>query len=191
MSRPLPLALLATALVGLGVAGCGRSSVGSASHAPTGAHATQSAATQDRDDDSDHNDDDGSVLEYGHAATPAEQRALVALVTQYYAAAGAAEGAKACALMVPFIAESVAENYGHTPGLQGKTCAIVMSKLFHQRHQLLSSESATLKGVTARVEGGTALTVLDFTVLPEVRQITERRVGGRWRMLYLLDHIVE
>jgi hypothetical protein len=75
--------------------------------------------------------------------------------------------------------------------LRGKSCAVVLSKLFKQHHKLLGGESATLKVMTVRVEGDKALTVLSFANLPEVRQMTERREGSGWKIVTLLDGIVE
>jgi hypothetical protein len=177
------LVLLASVLVCLSAAGCGGSGSG-ASH-----DATAQSAKHDRDDDGDKNDDDAVVLDYGHAAAGTERQAIVKLVTEYYAAAAAENGAVACRLLVPFVAESVVEESG--PQLNEGTCPTTMSKLFQIHHQLLSSEDSTLKFYAVRAQGAKAITVLSFAVLPEVRQITERRVGGNWRMLYLLDGILE
>jgi hypothetical protein len=186
------LALLASALSIVSAAGCAGSSTGggSASHGSSSA-ATQSTSKLDRDDDGDNNDDDAQVLYYGHEPTAPERQAIVALVTSYYAASAAADGAKACALLMPFVAESVVEDYSHRPGLHGHTCSTVMTKFFEQRHQLLSGENATLRFVSLRVQGGRALTVLSFSVLPEVRQIAARRNGDGWKILNLFDGIIE
>jgi hypothetical protein len=182
----LLLALLASGLLTAGAVGCAGSSPTSLSTV-----ASQSAPKHDRDDDSDHNDDDARALDYGHAAVGAERQAITNLLIDYYAAAAAADGARACALLMPFVAESVAENYGNSPGLQGKTCAVVISKLFKQKHQVLSGESATLKVYSMRVGEERALTLLSFSTLPEVRAITARRDGNRWKVLDVLDGILE
>lgn len=150
-----------------------------------------SATARDRDNDGDHNDDDAGTLGYGHAANPADRQTSIALVTRYFAAAAKENGATACALLVPFIAESVVENDGHSPGLHGTTCATVLSKLFARHHRLLSKKHSTLKIVTIRVEGRKALAILDFSAIHEVREITERRTSGTWRILEPLDTIIE
>jgi hypothetical protein len=181
--KPL-LALLLVALLGLGATACG----GTGEAANSGA---QPVVKRDRDNDLDHGDDDGKFLNYGHAAYAAEARALTALVKRYYAAAAASDGTEACSMLYPFIAESVVEDYGHTPALRGDACATVMSKLFAQQHKLLAGKSATLKMYAIRVDGARALTVLSFAVLPEVRIITERREGNTWKVLNLLDSIIE
>jgi hypothetical protein len=204
MTRRL-LALFAIALLSAGITACGGASkgAGSASQGSSNASATASAPgtaassaapTQgangnDRDNDGDKNDDDEKVLDYGHAANAADNQAITALVRRYYAAAAAEDGAKACSLLYPFIAEAIVENYANT-ALQGKTCAAVMAKLFKEHHQLLTGESVTLKFVRVRVEGGKALAVISFPV-PEVRQISARLYGGRWKILDLLDGILE
>jgi hypothetical protein len=183
------LALLLTiALLGLIVAACG-----SSSKSP-GANGTSSSATtkRDRDDDGDDNDDDAHVLDYGRAPSASEKQALETLILDYYAASATEDGAKACRLLMPFVAESVVENTGHEQNLEGKSCAVVMSKLFKSRHTLLAGEYASLKFYSVRVGGGRALTVLSFANLPEVRQIVARRdSSGNWRVLDLLDGILE
>jgi hypothetical protein len=191
--KPL-LVLFTIALLSLGFAACGGTSKGTDSASSSSSSATTNAGVskKDRDDDGDNNDDDNQVLYYGHAPSAAERRPIVALVTSYYTAAAAEDGAKACALLMPFVAESVVEDIGHSPGLQGKTCAAVMSKLFRAHHALLSGESSTLKFYSVRAGDGKALTVLSVANLPEVRQLIERRdSSGAWRVLSLLDGIVE
>jgi hypothetical protein len=42
-----------------------------------------------------------------------------------------------------------------------------------------------------RVEGDKALAVMSFSTLPEVRQISARRDGATWKILQLLDGIIE
>jgi hypothetical protein len=193
--RPLPT-FVAAALV-MGLAACEASSERTApttrpSVASTGAASSDfSTYHNDRDNDGDHNDDDENVLGFGHAADPADRLASVALVERYFAAAAAANGAQACRLLAPFVAESVPEDDGHSPGLRGRTCPVVMSKLFELHRRLLVEKKTTLKVVGVRVEGDKALAILEFPTIPEVRQIAERRVKGTWRVLELLDNILE
>lgn len=185
-NRPIRLAVtvaLVTVFAAT-VAACGSSRTSSSS-------TTAAARVRDRDNDFDNNDDDAHVLDYGHAATGAERRELEALVTGYYKASAAANGSMACRLLMPFVAESVVEEFSHETGLSGHTCATVMSKLLAQRHKLLEGESSTLKFVAIRLGEGRALDVLSFAVLPEVRQITARRDGSHWKILNLRDRILE
>jgi hypothetical protein len=183
------LGAFAVGLLMLCLVACGEANKSS------GSTTTASTSKNDRDDDGDHNDDDGSVLNFGQAADAAEMRTLVTLVTDYFAAASTEDGAKACSLLMPFVAESVVENLSHDRGMSGKTCAAVMSKLFAQHHSELAAKSATLKFYAVRVEPNKALAVLSFSspaLPPEVRVLIERRdSSGNWRILMLLDEILE
>jgi hypothetical protein len=184
------LALLAIALIGLCADACGGSSKTS-SNPPNRGYSLSGYPISDRDNDGDHNDDDGHVLDFGHLASPSDRQASVALVKSYFAAAAAEDGAKACSLLVPAIAESVVEDYGHTEGLTGTTCAMVLSKLFKQHHRLLAVKSSNLEIMRVGIEGTRALVAMNFSKIPEARQITERRVGSTWRIVDLLDGIFE
>jgi hypothetical protein len=189
------LGALAISALGAGLGACGGPSRGTASGGPatTAAVATSNFSTHnnDRDNDGDHNDDDEGVLHYGHAADAAVRRASVALVMRYFAAAAAEDGARACSLLAPFIAESVAEQNGHSPALRGATCPVVISKLFKLHHRRLALKNTTLRISEVRIEGDRGLVVLAFPTIPEVRQITERRIAGTWRLLDLFDGILE
>src|ERR1700691_4044077 len=177
--KPL-LAVLMIILLSLGAAACGGAG-GTSNH----------VIKRDRDNDNDNNDDDAHVLNYGHAAIGAEKREITSLVRGYYAAAVAEDGAKACSMLYPLLAETVPEDYGRSIPLRRRSCAAVMTKLFMRRHQLLVGESSTLKVYAMRVAGDRALTILSFAALPEARQIPERRVGDVWKVADLLDTIIE
>lgn len=188
------------AALGPSVAACGSSSGDAVSRSSTVANGDSASTTaagassthgSDRDNDSDHNDDDENVLDYGHAANAADRRASVALVTRYFAAAAGGNGATACSLLMPFISGSVVENYSRLRGVRGNTCAVVLSNLFRQRHRQLAAKSASLEVIAVRVEGDKALAVLNLPEIPEVRQIAERRLGNRWRLLVLFDGSLE
>jgi hypothetical protein len=178
------LALLAIALLGLGASACSGTS-------KTTPAAANQPAKPDRDNDGDNNNDDAKVLNYGHAAGPTELRELTALVRHYYAVAAASDGAGACAMLYPLTAESIVEENGNTQGLRGRTCAVVMSKLFELHHQTLVSDDASVKFYLVRVRGNRALTLLTFAGPPEVRQLPERRVGATWKVFAPLDGIIE
>jgi hypothetical protein len=150
-----------------------------------------SSASGDRDQDRDHNDDDEATLNWGHPASAADERQSASLIRRYFAAAANEDGALGCRLLVPFIAESVAEQDGHSPALRGRTCPTVLTKLFSHYHRLLAEKSASLKVVSVRVEGDKAMAVLDFRSIPVVRLMSERRIGRRWKLLPLLDGMIE
>ncbi len=182
-----PLCLLLVAALGLCVAACGSSG----STAPHGTAST-TATKRDRDNDGDNNDDDNAVLYYAQAATGGNRRAIESLIVDYYAAAAAENGAGACTLLMPFVAESVVEDIGHSPGLEGRSCAAVMSSLFKLHHGELAAKSAGLKFYSVRASNRKALILLSFAHLPEVRQFILRRdSSGAWRALSLRDGILE
>lgn len=183
-------AILALATLGLAIAACGGASKGTAS----GAAAIGTAGSihkNDRDNDSDNNDDDAETFGFGHAADANDQRASAALITRYFAAAAEANGTEACSLLVPQLADSVVEDNSDVPGPRGTTCAAVVTRIFKLRHRMLVEKSASLRVVAVRVEGDKGLDILEFPEIHEDRQIAERRVGGRWRVLGLLDGIIE
>lgn len=187
--RPL-LALLTIALLGLGASACGSagntagsqsstaSNAASTSHRAATLTTTATGVTFDADD--------GPIRFYGHEASGAERQAISALVRRYYAAAARQDGSQACRVMHSLTAETVAEDYGQTPALRGKTCAVVMSKLFKQRHRELILDSVTLEAIAVRVEGGTALVLLRFAKASEPDHIKLRREGRTWRTWDLL-----
>jgi len=177
------LTVFATALLGAGIAACGGASAVSR---PASSH----AGKIDRDNDGDNNDDDAHILAYGSVPNATEARQLKALVTGFYAAQAAANGTKACSMLDPLTAETVAEYYGRNPDLEGSTCAKVLTKLYKREHRTLTHKSATLKIYTLRVKGNKGLALISFDA-PEVRQILERRIGGVWKMAALSDTILE
>lgn len=175
-------ALIAVALLATGFAACGESK-------DTSTRA--GAPHKDRDNDHDNNDDDQGTLGYGHVPGAPESQAIAALVKSYFADAAAESGAKACALLTPFLAESVVEVDGHSPGLRGSTCAAVMTKLFARHHRDLQAKQAALKVMRIGVQGSKSLVALDFPEIPEVREMVLRRYNGSWTVLQLLDGIIE
>lgn len=175
------LAIIVLTPVSASLAACG----GASSSAST--HTTQ----RDRDNDNDNNDDDAHILNYGSAPSAAESQELTSLVRRYYAAAAVENGAKACSMLYPLLAEMAAEEHAEASVHGSRTCARAMTELFKQRHTVLTGESATLKFYRVRVKGDKALTLVSFAAIPEVRQLLERRVNGSWTIDALLDTILE
>jgi hypothetical protein len=157
------------------------------SHGTTTTSHGKDAADGDNDPNSE---DDKNILAYGHAANAADMRTIATLVRRYYAAAAADNGTTACSLLFTLLAEVIPEDYGQAPGppsLRGKTCAVVMTKLFKQQHQLLSTNVAMLKVTGARIgeKRGFALLLLGKT--HEQRYIPVHREFGVWKVNSLLD----
>ncbi|HEX3548397.1 MAG TPA: hypothetical protein VHU62_17805 [Mycobacterium sp.] len=173
------------------VTGCGGSrNATTTAEATAGVPAYLTHGT-DRDNDGDRNDDDLGTIDFGHAADAADLRESTALLTRYFAAAATGDGHTGCALLLPFVAEALPEQDAPTPQLRHSSCAVVLSRLFAMRHALLAVKHTSLRVAAVRVQGDRALAVLDFPAIPEVRQMTERRVGGRWRLLSIFDGILE
>jgi hypothetical protein len=143
----------------------------------------------DRDNDGDHNDDDAGIVEFGQAAGPADRQASIALVRRYFAAAATGNGAADCPLLVPIIAESVGE--ASSASERRRPCAVALSQLFRRHHSELALKRATLRVIGVRVSGSRGLLVLYFPTIPEIRQMTERRVGGKWRLISEIDAFIE
>ncbi len=130
------------------------------------------------------------VFGFGKEATPAQRQAVTALVTRYYRAGAAADGATACSLIVPRVARSVPEDYGRAPGPRylrgGKTCPAVMSRMFTHLSKRMKAEWATLKVTRVRLGPRGGYAVLRFGSPPE-RELTVVRNGGAWHVSSLLD----
>lgn len=192
--KPL-LGLLACALLIMGLAACGASHGDTTVHGVADRPATSGGSKahrkKDRDNDEDNNDDDYHVLDFGHVADAADNQTIKSILVRYFAIAASGDGARACSMLTPFIAESVVEVDGHAPVLRGHSCAVVMSKLFKQHHVELVGKSAGLKVVRVGVEGDRSIVALEFSEIPVVRQISLRRVGNRWTVLDLLDGLLE
>jgi hypothetical protein len=147
-----------------------------------------------RDDDSEedrgHQDsDDVRVVFLGHVANQNETDVVVALIKRYYAAAAAEDGHLGCSLLYPLIAETVVEDYGRPPGplaLRGGTCAVVVSKVFRQRHRRLVTDIARLHVTQVRTSGNQGLALLTFGSAPR-RYLPLRRHGGAWKVASFFD----
>jgi hypothetical protein len=129
--------------------------------------------------------DDGAIRGFGNAAIAAERRAIAALVKRYYAAAAASDGAKACPLIYSTLEEAIPEDYGQPPGpayARGKTCAVVMSKLFGHAHSQLAGRFE-VTGV--RVEGREARALLGSSTVP-ASFVVVKRERGAWKIGALL-----
>jgi hypothetical protein len=210
-ARPL-LALLATALLAIGVAACGGTGKGagstsqlSSNAAGTGGARTKTASNAARAgnylksdgdtdiDDTNHqieapeSDDTLFLAAYGKKAGQAEKRAVAVVLERYYAAAAADDGAKACPLLYSSLATALVEDQGQSPRSSSKTCAAVLSKLFTQQHARLAAENtATMVVIDVRVKSNYGLAVLGFKAAP-VSQMILARERGAWKIDGLFD----
>jgi hypothetical protein len=130
--------------------------------------------------------DDKETLAYGKVPSSAERTEIANVVTRYYAAAAKADGAAACALIVPSLTKSIPRDYGSGAGPSylrgGKTCAAVLTKLFkHDAGEL--AEPPTL--VSMRVKGAAGQVVLGSRILA-ASLLDVSRQGHTWRIQGLL-----
>jgi hypothetical protein len=200
-------ALLTIALVGFGLSACASTKTSASSTAAvTTDEITSSSkpvtvppAPAETKADADKDNDLGAagedtrnngVLDYGHAASVSEQQAIAKLLKHYYAAATAENGAVACTMIYSTLAESVAEDYGHTPPgpiySHGRTCPEVMTRMFAHFHPQLTLELPKLRVAHVRLVEHHGLAILSFGTLPE-RQISVAREGKTWKVETVLD----
>ena len=180
--------VIAIAWLSVWSAGCGESSKG---RAPV-AHNTlagQTSSTAGAAGRARHIvEDDEHIDAYGRDAAGAERQQIVDLVKRYYAAIVAGEGATACSLLIPALASSAAEDYGQAPGppgLRGKTCRVVLSKL---SRNVSGQPPAALKAVKVtgvRVRGDRGFVQLSSPAMP-TGEIGIEHLGASWRLEALI-----
>jgi hypothetical protein len=128
----------------------------------------------------DH-DDNEILARFGHPTSPAEARAITAVVERYYAVARAGDGRKACAMMLPSVAEGTALNfgqYGYSYASKAKTCQSAASLIFKHLHHRLSAPVVAMNVI---VNGEHAYVLLGSTTMP-AGFITLQRWHGAWIM---------
>lgn len=182
------LALLAIASVGLGVAACGGS--GRVRSTSTEFVVNEPIVRVSREL-GPIDSDDYDVLDFGHAANAKEKNALVALTRRYYMAAVAEDGAKTCSMLYSAIVRTtVMEEYAHSPGLSGASCAAVMSKLLVLHHGRLVSDLASLKIDRVRTSSRDAYIVMRLPGSVVAHEFSFVRVGDMWKVGQPLDTVM-
>jgi hypothetical protein len=135
--------------------------------------------------------DDHEVDFYGHAASSVDKRTASAFAKRFFAAAAVEDGASACALLVPSLAQGLADESGKNssglPYLRGATCPAVMSKLFKHFHRQFVTEAAGLEVTGVRVASNTAFVLFAFKGLHERRYMGIERSGRTWKLEALRD----
>jgi hypothetical protein len=124
--------------------------------------------------------DDKAVFAYGHPAGASEAKQIKSVVVRYFLAGARADGAGACALLVPTLAGSVSEDFGigARPSYlrPGESCAPTMSAVFEHHHAELVG---TIHVIEIRVDGGTAQAIVVSGTMPAGELLLEGR-NGRW-----------
>jgi hypothetical protein len=187
---PLAIALLSLNLVACG--GAVKSSSSSSTKAAAGSDTpTASSARQPGPDSNDSDDDPGSdddkvFVDYGNRASPADRRAITALVKRYYVAAASADGGKACPMVYGLIAERLTEEYAQAHGMSSGSCATALSALFKQRHGQLASDPSLLKVTRIRIGGDKGYVFVFLGSVPEP-YLTVHREEGAWKIESLFE----
>ena len=131
-------------------------------------------------------EDDSTILNFGHAVSPRVESELKALTKRYYALALAGNGAKACSMLYSATATEVVVEQDDW-GVSGKTCPVVMSKIFQQRHRQIAAELRSFNVVRVRTDGLSGYLVVRTPVSPVAREFSARRVGHAWKVGQPLD----
>jgi hypothetical protein len=201
-----PLALLATALLGLGMTACGGAAAttppsplsptaGTTDEATAGppTHVGSSSGYLKNDGDKDSDDaerdraspeGDASIIfaPFGHRASTADARAVTNVVKSYYAASAAQDGAKACSLLTASLALGVGADHAGSVGIARERCAASMSLLLKQQHrQLVADDVATMVVTSVHVKGNLGVAALGFRAMPESELLVERE-GHAWKI---------
>ena len=180
----LPRMLLACAAIAL--ATVGTSACGSAGRSSAGKASAVSGHDADQDIDSRgqggrYDTDNDATFGWGPLADAADRRAIVALVKRYYEAAAAGDGARACTMLDPLIAEEMIEQNRHS------TCARIMSRMFQPRHRELVEDVAAFRITAVQLRGNRAVALTDFSPT-RLLEVFVRRGHGVWRMDTPLDN---
>jgi hypothetical protein len=137
-----------------------------------------------------HDEDDQPYLNLGKAASTRDRRVSAALVKRYYAAAFADDGARACAMMPPWLtktalSKAVALSRGeYIPRYprSATTCAAVLSLLFRHLHRQLPR---AIRVTDVRVSGFAGRVFFGAKTM-RASQIILHREGGHWRIVQLI-----
>jgi hypothetical protein len=141
--------------------------------------------TNDRDADPGSNDDE-PVIDFGQAASAADEKAIVSLVRHFYSATSAADGPAICSLLYDVVAETVTEDYEAIHGLGTTSCGKTLTKMFASRRRQSTRERRILQVTRVRVEGAKGIVSVYVGKYPEPYFLVHRQ-GGGWRMQTLFS----
>jgi hypothetical protein len=147
----------------------------------------------DRQTRSPADTDNDAIPEYAPPADPADRKAIVELISRYYAVAARGDGARACSMLDATFAELLVEEHrGRGPrALRGDTCAHILSKLFEQRHRDLAEDIAGgYRVLVVQARGNRGYALVRFPSRNELRELEliVRRTHGVWKMDVVLDN---
>lgn len=134
--------------------------------------------------DGHYDSDETGIIYFGQNASNADRRAVISVVRRYHAAAAADNGAKACDVIYTLLTEAIPEDYGQPPGppsLRGKTCAVVLTKLFKQPHGRHIDVTVGRHVIGVRVKGNRGLALMSSGTRVE-SSLPVRRERGVWKV---------
>lgn len=178
--------LLTFGLLCVAVCACGGTTGGKSPSSAVDVSTGTSSASDTQTSRPPQNDD--YIQSYGHEASGADKRAISKLVKNYYAAAAADDGAKACRLIYSTLEEGIPEDYGKPPGppeWKGKTCAVVMSKVFKHVPGQPAAVLAATRVTGIRLIGNHGFAQLSSSAVP-TGEISVQREGKAWKIETLL-----
>lgn len=135
-----------------------------------------------------HDGDDGSFVAWGQAAAAVDRHGVERLVRHYYAAVLNDDGKTACRFIYVLTTKVIPEDYGQAPGppaIRGKTCAVVLTKLFRIEHAKLVRTAASPEVTDVRVQGDIGRVLLGSATMP-ASYLQVHREGGAWKVQGIL-----
>jgi hypothetical protein len=186
-------AILGVLLMALAVGGCG--GAGKAATSTTAAEQMPlqmrtEAAAQDSPETPARFSEQKTrrYLTFGRVAGPTETRAAAVVVERYYRAVAVNDGATACRLMYPSMAQATPETIGPLAG-RHESCATVMTLLFRTRDGSPTRDVAGIVVAKLRVKGARGIALLRSPTMHE-GEIVLRREGRRWMVLDRLGSVL-
>jgi hypothetical protein len=135
----------------------------------------------------DPNDDERIFAAYPVHASPAETRAVAALVKRYYRAAAAEDRTEVCALLSASLVTGLAAGQSAASGDPREACALAVSAPLHEQHpHLLADETADMSVIAVRLHDGFGIAIVGFRRAPESEILVERE-GRQWKIDALAD----
>jgi hypothetical protein len=128
---------------------------------------------------------DGSIQTFGGAGSPSELATVTRFVKAYYAAAGAGDGKRACALLSRSIQRSIAGSLGRAMSPPSKDCARILSLYFAPQAGATDAHIATVAVTGLRVRGNLGYALITTKTIPS-GEIPLARESGVWKLAALL-----
>lgn len=133
-----------------------------------------------------YDSDDQDVIAFGQSASQAVRRHVAALVMSYHDLAARQDGAGACRLLNPVLAELVTETYSQVH-VRHRTCASVLSAYYARIHRELVAEDTAVAVGDVRVGEGRGFAMLGSPGAKPRRDMPVKQYLGVWKIDDVLD----